>query len=137
FRSVQEMSSVLLIVTNPPGWRTILPELHCCDKIDATTHRREYKMTVEQRTKLSRSEIVSALIARDGIICQYPGCDEELDFSITEGKREPTIDHIYPQSKAYEDGWTYDQVWDLSNLALMSKACNAKKGDLVYLSDGT
>lgn len=93
-------------------------------------------MTVTERNKMSRDQMVAALVARDGTKCMYPDCDEELDFNAT-GKREVTIDHVYPQSKGYEDGWTFDQVWDLTNLQLMTKACNAKKGDLVYLPDGT
>jgi 5-methylcytosine-specific restriction endonuclease McrA len=94
-------------------------------------------MTVTERNKMSRDEMLTALIARDGTKCMYPGCGNELDFSVTEGPREVTIDHHIPQSKAYEMDWTFEQVWDLSNLKLMEKRCNAKKGDLMPNADGT
>ena len=81
----------------------------------------------EQRAK--RSELLAALIERDGDHCRY--CNR--DFS----KRERTIDHVYPQSKAFADGWTYEQVWSLDNLALACKPCNAKKGDRILNDDGT
>lgn len=90
-----------------------------------------------QRTKKSRDEIVSELIQRDGTTCQYPGCGNELDFSIKDGPKEVTIDHHVPQSWGYENGWTHDMVWALSNLKLMEKRCNAKKGDLLPNADGT
>lgn len=76
----------------------------------------------------TRSELVLALIERDGDECVY--CHR--DFS----QRERTIDHVYPQSRAFADGWTYEQVWDLSNLALACKPCNAKKGDLLLDENG-
>lgn len=82
---------------------------------------------------MDRVAIISALIERDGDRCMYPGCDKPFD----DGAHEMTIDHIYPQSKAYADGWTYEQVNDISNLQLMGKRCNAVKGDLVYNPDGT
>lgn len=81
------------------------------------------------QTKPSRDILVSALIDRDGDFCRY--C--KRDFSI----RERTIDHVYPQSRAYEEGWTYEEVWDLGNLALACKPCNAKKGDRLLNEDGT
>lgn len=77
----------------------------------------------------ARSELVLALIERDGDQCFY--CDR--DFSI----RERTIDHYIPQSWGFANGWTYEQVWDLSNLRLACKPCNAKKGDLLPNEDGT
>jgi hypothetical protein len=88
------------------------------------------------RTKISRAELVAALVARDGMSCQYPGCGEELDFEAT-GSKEVTIDHTEPQAWCRENGWTEDEIWDLSNLTLMHKRCNAKKSDLRYLPDGT
>lgn len=86
--------------------------------------------------KIKRKELVKQLVERDGLICQYPGCDEPLDLKAT-GRREVTIDHEFPQSKAREAGWTEEEIWDLSNLDLMHKSCNAKKSDLVYNEDGT
>lgn len=94
-------------------------------------------MTVEQRQKATRAEIYAALTARDGTTCQYPGCGNELDFSVTDGPKEVTIDHWIPQSWGFENDWTYDQVWAFSNLKLMEKKCNAKKGDLLPNADGT
>lgn len=82
-----------------------------------------------EQDRLTRPEIIAALIERDGDECRY--CHR--DFR----KRERTIDHVYPQSRAYADGWTHEQVWDLSNLALACKPCNAKKGDLILNDDGT
>lgn len=91
----------------------------------------------EKRVKASRDETISALVARDGTTCQHPDCGKELDFVIKTGPRELTLDHHIPQSKAYEMGWTYEQVWDLSNLRLMHKRCNAAKGDMMPNEDGT
>lgn len=77
----------------------------------------------------TRAELVLALIDRDGDECRY--CHR--DFSV----RERTLDHVYPQSRAFADGWTYEQVWNLENLVLACKPCNAKKGDQLLLEDGT
>lgn len=88
------------------------------------------------RTKMSRAELVAALITRDGMVCQYPDCEDELDLEAT-GSKEVTIDHTEPQAWCRENGWTEDQIWDLTNLTLMHKRCNAKKSDLRYLPDGT
>lgn len=82
----------------------------------------------EQHNRPSIAELRKMLIKRDGDKCAY--C--ESDFSV----RERTIDHIYPQSKGYADGWTYEQVWDLSNLCLACKPCNAKKGNMLLDEDG-
>lgn len=86
------------------------------------------RVEAEAHQRPSRAEIVLALIDRDGDECVY--CHR--DFS----ERERTIDHIYPQSKAFADGWTYEQVWDMSNLALACKPCNAKKSDQILDEDG-
>lgn len=88
------------------------------------------------RTKLSRTEIVTLLIERDGLACQYPGCDEILDLNDV-GPKEVTIDHSEPISWCRENGWTEDEIWDLSNLKLFSKKCNARKSNIRYLPDGT
>lgn len=88
------------------------------------------------RVKLERADIVAALRARDGDVCMYPGCEEKLDFNAT-GRREVTLDHQYPVSKAREDGWSEEDIWSLDNLALMTKKCNASKGDQVLNPDGT
>lgn len=87
------------------------------------------RVEAARRNRPTRTELVHALIERDGDTCRY--CSR--DFS----NRERTIDHVYPQSRGFAEGWTYDQVWDLSNLALACKPCNAKKSDQLLLPDGT
>lgn len=95
-------------------------------------------MTTQTTTdKLTRQEMIDALVARDGTRCQYPGEVHELDFSANEGPTEVTIDHWYPQHAGKADGWSFDQIWALSNLKLMCKKHNAKKGDLIPNDDGT
>ena len=94
---------------------------------------------VELQLRQSRAETVAALRARDGRACQHPECGKPLDFKITEENSPllPTIDHWIPKSEGVRRGWTYDEIWDLSNLKLMHKCCNAKKGDLLPNEDGT
>ena len=95
--------------------------------------------------KMQRDEILTALFERDGDFCMYPGCDISLEIMEIDGvvvadgrgRLEVTIDHIIPQSYGFANGWTMDQVWDLDNLQLMHKACNAKKGDLLPNPDGS
>lgn len=87
------------------------------------------RIEAEVNHRPPRAELVLALIERDGDECRY--CHR--DFTV----RERTIDHVYPQSRAFAEGWTYDQVWSLDNLALACKPCNAKKSDLVLNEDGT
>lgn len=93
--------------------------------------------TTQERIKISRPELVASLRERDGDVCAFPGCDEVLDFDITEGPREVTIDHWIPQHFGKAEGWTMDEIWALSNLKLMTKKCNAKKGDRIPNEDGT
>lgn len=87
------------------------------------------RIEAEAHSRPTRAELVLALIERDGDECRY--CHR--DFTV----RERTIDHVYPQSKGYLDGWTYEQIWSLDNLALACKPCNAKKGDRILNEDGT
>lgn len=96
---------------------------------EITTEETEREQKAKRYIRPTRAELVVALIERDGDLCRY--C--ERDFS----KRERTIDHVYPQSRAVEDGWTYEKIWDMSNLALSCKPCNAKKGDRILNEDGT
>lgn len=86
--------------------------------------------------KISRKELVKSLVARDGLVCQYPGDQHPLDLEAT-GKREVTIDHWMPQSWARDNGWTEEKIWALKNLKLMCKKHNADKGDRVPNADGT
>lgn len=87
--------------------------------------------------KLPRETIIELLIERDGTTCQYPDCGKELDFTQTEGPTEVTVDHWMPKWFGLENGWSWEQIWDLENLKLMEKRCNAKKGDLIPNADGT
>lgn len=93
--------------------------------------------TVQAETKTPRPEIVASLRARDGDMCQHPNCREQLNFSVTDGPLEVTIDHWMPQYWGKANGWTPTEIWDLSNLKLMHKKCNAKKGDLIPNADGS
>lgn len=89
--------------------------------------------------KLPRVTVIELLTERDGTTCQYPGCDKELDFSVTDDadKRFVTIDHWMPKHYGVANDWTFEQINDLDNLKLMEKGCNAKKGDLIPFEDGT
>jgi 5-methylcytosine-specific restriction endonuclease McrA len=93
---------------------------------EETEHER---VEAERHQRPTRAELVLALIDRDGDECVY--CHR--DFSV----RERTIDHVYPQRRGKEDGWSYEQIWSLDNLVLACKPCNAKKGDQLLLEDGT
>lgn len=87
--------------------------------------------------KAPRAELVAALVERDGTKCMFPGCGAELDFSITDGPKEVTLDHWIPQWYGKDHGWTWDEIWSVDNLKLMEKKCNAKKGERVPNADGT
>jgi hypothetical protein len=91
----------------------------------------------QEYDKVPRAELVRQLRERDGDVCQYPGEQHELDFSIQDGPREPTIDHHIPQYFGKANGWSPAEIWALSNLRLMCKKHNAKKGDLIPNEDGT
>lgn len=94
-------------------------------------------VTDDTYVKVPRAEIVAALRKRDGDTCQHPDCGRIIDFSITDGPSENTIDHWIAQYHGKANGWTMAQIWDLSNLKMMHKKCNAKKGDLIPNEDGT
>lgn len=87
--------------------------------------------------RMSRQEMIDALVARDGLKCQFPDCGKKMDLSVVDGPFEVTIDHWMPQVFGRENGWSFEEIWDLSNLKLMHKQCNAKKGDRVPNEDGT
>lgn len=75
-----------------------------------------------EKTVLTREERLVALEERDGpdcFLCRKP-------FKSTE---EKTFDHWIPRSKG--------GTWDLENLRLAHKRCNALKGDLMPNEDGT
>ena len=90
-----------------------------------------------QPTKVPRDVLVARLRRRDGDFCQYPGCDKPLDFTLKAGPNEVTIDHWMPQFYGKANDWTSEEIWDLSNLKLMHKKCNAAKGDRIPNEDGT
>ena len=85
---------------------------------------------------LDRALTVEELSKRDGFVCQFPDCEEPLSLD-QDDKHYVSIDHIYPQVRARRDGWTYEQINDISNLQLMGRSCNGKKGDALYKDDGT
>lgn len=80
----------------------------------------------------TRVNLLADLEARDGYSCMYPNC--KIKFS---KDNLPTLDHWMPQMWCLAQGWTPDEIWDLSNLKMMHKSCNAKKGHLVPNPDGT
>lgn len=85
------------------------------------------------QTALSRQETIQILAERDGYVCMFPDCTEPLD---DDGKHMVTLDHIYPQALAKANGWSLEQINDISNLQLMGKNCNARKGHLVPDENG-
>jgi 5-methylcytosine-specific restriction endonuclease McrA len=101
---------------------------------------------IAQPTKVPREVLVARLRERDGDLCQYADCGLPLDFdtdfqALRQGdpkrRQEPTIDHWMPQYWCKAEGWTPEEIWDLSNLRLMHKKCNAAKGDRIPNEDGT
>lgn len=89
------------------------------------------------KTYIPRDELVAAMVARDGLVCMHPDCGRSISLATPEGPLQVTVDHWMPQSWARANGWPDALIWDLENLALMHKKCNADKGDRVPLSDGT
>lgn len=92
---------------------------------------------MEITEKIPRAQLVADLVERDGERCQHPDCGKKLDLTLLEGPAQATLDHWFPQVYGRENDWTREQVWDLSNLKLMHRRCNAKKGDLIPNEDGT
>ena len=88
------------------------------------------------RTTFDRQAAIEYLIERDGPGCQFPGCTHE--FSPEPGSPwHRTIDHSYPQGKAREAGWTWEQIWDTDNLKIYHRICNQRKGETLYNEDGS
>jgi hypothetical protein len=96
--------------------------------------------------KPDRVAMIREIRERDGDVCAYPGCSETLDFVTNYAdlpqddprrKFEVTIDHWIPQYFGKSEGWTLDRIWHIDNLRLMTKKCNAKKGDRIPNADGT
>lgn len=88
-------------------------------------------------TKIPRLVLVDRIRQRDGDLCALPDCHALLDFNVTHGPLEVTIDHWIPQIYGKTHGWTMNEIWGIDNLRLMHKKCNAKKGDLVPHDDGS
>lgn len=88
-------------------------------------------MDVQSESReLTRAERISFLREEwgpDCILCEKP-FDSDDDI---------TIEHWMPQSWCKKQGWTKEQTWDLSNLRLAHKKCNAIKGDRLPNEDGT
>lgn len=81
---------------------------------------------------MTRDELIAFLKDRDGDRCTFPGCERPLD-----DPRDPnTIDHIYPQFLAKQEGWTRAQIDDLDNLQIQHKSCNTIKGHQLPDEDG-
>lgn len=93
--------------------------------------------TTTSRKKTPRHILVAQLVERDGLVCGLPGCEQPINLDAPAGPMETTIEHWYPQWWCKEQGWTQDEIWDLDNLKLAHKKCNAKKGERVPNEDGT
>lgn len=87
---------------------------------------------------MTRRERIETLRTRDGIFCFHPECGKPFknltaDIDITEANLDLfddiTFDHWHPRSQG--------GTWDIANLRMMHKRCNAVKGDTVPNSDGT
>lgn len=87
---------------------------------------------------LSRRERIDILRERDGILCFHPDCRKPFkyltaDIEITESNltlfEDITFDHWQPRSQG--------GTWEIDNLRLMHKRCNALKGDIVPNADGS
>lgn len=91
-------------------------------------------LIITEQKGLSREKILELVTLRDGDRCQYPDC--ELPF-VPDTNQARTIDHIIPQSWAKANGWTYDEIWDVTNLQIMHRKCNALKSDRLPNADGT
>ena len=98
--------------------------------VEETTNSQDY-------TKVPRAELVMLLRELHGDMCMHPDCLGALDFNVTDGPLEVTIDHWMPQAFGKANGWSMAEIWDIDNLRLMHKKCNAKKGDLIPNEDGT
>lgn len=98
-------------------------------------------IVIDNKLMVDKTRTIEELIERDGLQCMYPVsatklCDKPFDEE-EDGRHSITIDHKYPQARAKAEGWSFEEIWDLTNLQLMGKLCNAKKSDLLYNEDGT
>lgn len=76
------------------------------------------------------AEVIEVLVERDGLECvlgHHKGfCKNRFKFT---EENPPTIDHILPKSYEGEDS--------LKNFQIAHKECNSKRGNRLYLEDGT
>lgn len=86
----------------------------------------------------SRLERIRIIRERDGVLCFHPDCRKPFKFLTHDFNLVPenlpllediTFDHWYPRSLG--------GTWDVENLRLMHKRCNALKGDKVPNEDGS
>jgi hypothetical protein len=77
---------------------------------------------------LDRGEVIKELSERDGFFCFL--CKKDFD-------EDPTLDHWHPVSWCRKQGWSEQEINDISNLRLAHKKCNSKKSDLVPIDDST
>ncbi len=87
----------------------------------------EQKIEILEKKKLRQKEAIEFLQKRDGDRCQIYFCKHPEDWS--DPKNFRTIDHVLPKSKGGLD--------EYENYVLAHFKCNNKKGDRVYLDDGT
>lgn len=81
-----------------------------------------------------KSDIVAALIARDGDICFY--CPEPFSGDSND-KFGRTIDHYHSVDWCKRQGLPFLKIHGMENLVLAHKACNSKKSNRAWLDDGT
>lgn len=77
-----------------------------------------------RKTDITRAEQIEMLVERDGANCFHPDCGKPF-----KEESDVTLDHWTPQSRG--------GTWDIENLRLMHKRCNAIKGDRMPNEDGT
>jgi hypothetical protein len=80
---------------------------------------------------IARQEIIDILAERDGYECIIK-CGKP--FTDTD---KPSLDHWRPVSWAKANGWTIEQINDISNLRLAHRSCNSRKGNMLPLDDYT
>lgn len=77
-----------------------------------------------EKREMTRDERIDIMIRRDGDLCFHPDCRKPF-----KSREEMTFDHWIPQSLG--------GGWEIENLRLMHKRCNALKGDKLPNADGT
>lgn len=83
------------------------------------------------RLTFDRKQRLRELIAIYGYRCFL-----ECGRPFTE-KDPPSIDHWWPQSWCRAQGWTQEQIDDISNTRICHRTCNSRKSDRIPLDDYT